>query len=128
DQDTQSWSQTVPVVVTPVSDAPDMGPLPNVVAVENSDAVALMLPMPTDADGDTVSITVTGLPSNGTVTLTDGSSVINGQILTAAQFAGLKFAAGSVAADTASTFEFSLTDGTASSNHVVSIEVQPQVV
>ena len=38
---------------------------------------------PTDVDGNPLTITVTGLPTVGTVTLADGTPVTNGQVLTA---------------------------------------------
>ncbi len=44
-----------------------------------------------DPDGDPLTITVTGLPVLGTVTLANGTPVTNGQVLTPAQLAGLQY-------------------------------------
>src|SRR5207245_1473952 len=65
-----------------------------------------------DAD-DTLgglAITVTLLPTNGTVTLADGTTAVAlGQVLTAAQLSGLKFAAGATGS-ASSNFGYTVTD------------------
>ena len=78
--------------VTPVNDAPAASRLDDHgrrgVGQVNT---PLGLVAPTDVDGNALTITVTGLPPWGAVTLADGTPVTNGQVLTAAQLAGLQF-------------------------------------
>ena len=82
------------------------------VAEESADT-PLGLVAPTDVDGNALTITVTGLPSTGTITLADGTPVTNGQVLTAAQLAGLQFdAPADLLAATSTSFTYSVSDGT----------------
>lgn len=73
------------------------------------------------ADGDTVSIT--SLPGNGQIEYADGSPVAAGAVLTAAQFALLKFAPSDLGADTAAGFEYSVSDGTSQTLNTVPINL-----
>jgi VCBS repeat-containing protein len=76
--------------VNPINDAPVVSN--NAITVnEESIDTSLGLVAPSDADGDSLTITVTGLPALGTVTLADGSPVTNGQVLTPAELAGLQY-------------------------------------
>ncbi len=56
---------------------------------ESSEDTSLGLTAPTDVDGDDLTITVTGLPSLGTVTKADGTVVNNGDILSETELEGL---------------------------------------
>ncbi|NES90020.1 DUF4347 domain-containing protein, partial [Okeania sp. SIO2B9] len=58
---------------------------------EGSTDTGLGLAAPTDPDGDPLTITVTGLPTLGTVTLADGTAVTNNQVLTPAQLTTLQY-------------------------------------
>ena len=58
------------------------------VAEESADT-PLGLSAPTDVDSGSLTITVTGLPTVGTITLANGTAVANNQVLTAAELAGL---------------------------------------
>jgi hypothetical protein len=73
------------------------------------------------ANGDTVSIT--SLPGNGQIEYADGSAVATGAVLTAAQFALLKFAPSDLGADTAASFEYSVSDGTTQTLNTVPINL-----
>jgi VCBS repeat-containing protein len=53
--------------------------------------ISLGIATPTDADGDTMTITVTGLPTQGSVMTADGTTVTNGQTLTISQLTGLQY-------------------------------------
>ncbi len=94
---------------------------------EQSVGTALGLSVPTDEDGSTFVITVTGLPSVGTVTLADGTVVTNGMVLTSAQLAGLLYnAPADLAGLTSTSFTYSVSDGTAPAvTGTVTINVAP---
>lgn len=111
--------------VIPVNDAP----IPSSSAITVAEAsvdTPLGLVAPTDVDGDALTITVTGLPSVGTVTLADGTAVANGQVLTAAQLAGLQFdAPADLLAATSTSFSYSVSDGTITVNAGTTINLTP---
>ncbi|WP_236209959.1 retention module-containing protein [Metapseudomonas otitidis] len=117
---------SVAVSVTPVNDLPVVDSKPLTVA-EESVGTPLGLKAPTDADGDVLTIKVTGLPVVGQVTLADGSLVSNGQTLTSAQLQGLKYNAPAdyKAGDPVGSFTYSVNDGTATVNGSVAISVTP---
>src|SRR5215472_12496915 len=78
---------------------------------ENSLATAIAIPAPTDADFASLAlvVTVTALPSDGTVLLADGiTPVALGETLTVAQLIGLKFRPTLDSFGTSSTVAFTL--------------------
>ncbi len=117
---------TVTVGVKPVNDAPVVDSTSLTVA-EESVGTNLGLQAPTDVDGNPLTITVTGLPTLGNVTLADGTAVSNGQTLTSAQLEGLKYSAPAdyTAGQTVGNFTYSVNDGTTSVNGQVSLGVTP---
>ena len=110
---------TVTGTVNPVND-PNNPPVAtdNAIAVtENSQDTPLGLAAPTDADGDALTITVTGLPSLGSVTKADGTVVNNGDELTVLELQALLYDApadydGSDPGD----FTYSVSDGNGGSD------------
>ena len=113
------------ISVTPVNDAP-VASSSTITVAEESANTPLGLSAPTDVDGDALTITVTGLPSVGTITLADGTPVTNGQVLTAAQLAGLQFdAPADLLASTSTSFTYSVSDGTVTVNAGTTISVTP---
>ncbi|TXH53829.1 MAG: tandem-95 repeat protein, partial [Burkholderiaceae bacterium] len=77
-------------------------------------------------DGNPLTITVTGLPAVGTVTLADGTPVTNGQVLTGAQLAGLQFdAPADLLSPTSTSFTYSVNDGTVTVNAGTTISLTP---
>uniref|UniRef100_UPI0035B0C731 Ig-like domain-containing protein n=1 Tax=Piscinibacter sp. TaxID=1903157 RepID=UPI0035B0C731 len=111
--------------VTPINDAP-VASSSTITVAEESANTPLGLAAPTDVDGNALTITVTGLPAVGTITLADGTPVTNGQVLTAAQLAGLQFdAPADQLAATTTTFTYSVSDGTTSVNAGTTINVTP---
>ncbi|KAF0811278.1 Leukotoxin [Andreprevotia sp. IGB-42] len=86
---------------------------------------ALGITAPTDADGDALTITVTGLPTQGQVLLADGTAISNGQTLTAAQLTGAQYLLPPGISSTTSVgqFTYSVSDGTASSSGNIGITV-----
>ncbi|MBS0442468.1 MAG: tandem-95 repeat protein, partial [Proteobacteria bacterium] len=111
--------------VTPANDAP-VASSSAITVAEESVNTPLGLVAPTDIDGDALTITVTGLPTVGTITLADGTPVTNGQVLTAAQLAGLQFdAPADLAAATNTSFSYSVNDGSVTVNAGTTISVTP---
>uniref|UniRef100_UPI002615365B type I secretion C-terminal target domain-containing protein n=1 Tax=Accumulibacter sp. TaxID=2053492 RepID=UPI002615365B len=95
------------------------------VAEESSNSLLGLSP-PTDADGNPLTITVTGLPSVGSITLADGTPVSNGQVLTAVQLAGLQYdAPANLAAATTTSFTYSVSDGLATTSGATTINLTP---
>jgi|GEM_PF-1181408 len=77
------------ITITGVNDVPAVDS--NTITVAEDANSPLGLDAPTDADGDTLTITVSGLPSLGVVTKADGTVVNNGDVLTAAELEGLVY-------------------------------------
>ncbi len=100
----------------------------NVQAFEEGANVGLGLSAPTDADaGSILTITVTGLPSIGTVLMADGTTaVVNGATLTAAELAGLQYRPpmDHVAGTPAGNFSYSVSDGVNVTNGVAAIDLR----
>ena len=100
----------------------------SVTVAEESTGTPLQITAPTDVDTSNVlSITVTGLPDIGRITLNDGTTVQNGQTLTLAQLQGLKFdgPADYTAGQQVGTFTYSVSDGTTSVVGSVALAVNP---
>jgi large repetitive protein len=112
--------------VTPVNDAPVVTSS-TITATEQGAPVALGLAPPTDVDGDTLTITVTGLPTIGQVQLADGTPVANGATLTPAQLAGLRYLppADYNGVDPIGAFNYAVSDGTVSVPGGTTISVTP---
>ncbi|MGE8501468.1 MAG: retention module-containing protein [Pseudomonas sp.] len=117
---------TVTVGVKPVNDAPIVDNQ-SLTVDEKSVGTPLGLQAPTDIDGNPLTITVTGLPTLGSVTLANGSTVSNGQTLTSAQLQGLKYNAPAdyKAGDSVGNFTYSVNDGSVSVNGSVTLAVNP---
>ena len=101
---------TATLSIAPTADSPTVSSA-NVAASENT-AAALCLSAPNDpnyAPSD-LTITVTGLPSNGEVTLADGSTVTSGETLSISQLTGLLFNPTPHLFDASSTFSYTVTD------------------
>ncbi len=104
---------TLSIAVEPVDDAPEVSS-GTIAAAEESTGIPLGLSAPTDADGDALRITVTGLPRLGALTLADGTPLTPGQILTAAELEGLLYdgPADYDGARDPGDFTYAVTDGT----------------
>ena len=97
--------------------------------LEDSGNTALGINAPTDADGDALTITVTGIPDAaiGTVYLADGSTpVTDGMILTSADLSGLVFRPVADANGAAGSFSYTVDDGNGGSDsQTVTLNVTP---
>jgi hypothetical protein len=76
-----------------VNTPPEVGEPLNVVAAAGAAAFALMIPEPTDADGDALEVTIDAVPEFGEVRVgaADGALVTAGTVLTAAELASLVY-------------------------------------
>ncbi|PZP26644.1 retention module-containing protein [Pseudomonas kuykendallii] len=116
----------VVVTITGTNDLPVVSSNSLTVA-EGSVGTPLGLEAPTDVDGDALSITVTGLPTLGSVTLADGTAVTNGQTLTSAELQGLKYngPADYTSGQAVGNFTYSVNDGTATVTGTVTLGATP---
>jgi hypothetical protein len=119
-------TQTFTITVNPVNDPP-LVDSNAITAIEEGESVPLDLDAPTDVDNTNLTITITGLPTIGTVTLANGTLVEEGDILTIEELIGLKYSP-PVDYDGTSEigdFEYSVTDGVLTSIGTVDITVTP---
>ncbi|WP_421682630.1 retention module-containing protein [Stutzerimonas urumqiensis] len=95
---------------------------------EESTGTALNIAAPTDIDAnDVLTISVTGLPDLGRVTLADGTAVQNGQSLTLSELQGLRYdgPADYAAGQAVGHFSYRVSDGTTSVVGTVALNVTP---
>ncbi len=113
-------STTLTIAITGTNDVPVAESEKSVIVMEGTAPVSLNISAPTDVDtSDVLTATITGLPTNGAVTLSNGTAVSNGQSLSIAALQGLKFAATSNAGDSTSSFAYSVSDGHGGSDTAV---------
>ena len=87
-------------------------PATSLTVPENAGATAIGIAAPTDPNyaASQLSVQVTGLPSDGTVLLSNGTAVTSGETLTVAQLTGLKFQPTAGAFGQSSSFTYTVTD------------------
>ncbi|MBL8703623.1 MAG: VCBS domain-containing protein, partial [Rhodospirillales bacterium] len=103
------------------------------VVSEDAGAVALMIAAPSDGDAnDVLTALVTGLPSNGTIKLADGTLVQDGAVLSVDDLTGLTFTPDPEAGNATSAFTYVVQDGQggsdAASVSITTVEATNQVV
>ncbi|TXD50137.1 Ig-like domain-containing protein, partial [Polaribacter sp. IC073] len=86
-----------------------------ITVLEESTGTALGLAAPTDADGNPLTITVTGLPILGVVKKANGAVVTNGTVLTSIELTNLIYDSPTAynGTDDAGEFTYTVSDGTA---------------
>ena len=112
----------------PTNRAPNTGGTVTKTMDEDSSDVGLDISTPTDADGDSLTITVTGLPTGGTLYTADGDEVTNGMTLSISQLTGLIFTPDANLNDDNTdfgSFTYSVSDGSTSTSGTVNISVTP---
>ena len=112
----------------PTNNAPTTAGTTTLTLDEDSSDVALGIATPSDADGDSLTITVTGLPTGGTLTTADGTEVTNNMTLTISQLTGLIFTPDANLNDNNTdfgSFTYSVSDGSLTSTGTVNISVTP---
>ncbi|MDE5110492.1 MAG: Ig-like domain-containing protein, partial [Trichodesmium sp. St7_bin2_1] len=124
--DTDSNTATTTINITLVNDPPVVDSSSITVDEESTDT-SLGLTAPTDVDGDSLTITVTGLPILGTVTKADSTVVNNGNTLTSAELEGLLYNAPAEynQRDDPGDFTYSVSDGTETVNGSTDISITP---
>ena len=104
-------SSSTPII--PSNNAPSAGADVTVTFSEDVNAGPLNLSAPTDSDGDTLTISVTGIPTSGTLNKADGTLIASGDSLTSAELQGLTFTPDANANDSTTsfgTFDYSVSD------------------
>ena len=95
---------------------------------EDATNTALNISAPSDADGDNLTITVTAVPTGGTLTLADGTEVTVNSTLTISQLTGLVFTPDANLNDDTTTFgafTYNVSDGSLTDSSTVTISVTP---
>ena len=86
----------------------------------------LDLSAPTDSDGDSLTITVSGIPTSGSLKKADGTVLADGDALTVTELQALTFTPDANANDSTTSFgsfSYSVSDGTATDSRTVTIAV-----
>ena len=103
---------STPTPVIPSNSAPNAGVDTTISLSEDVIAGALNLSGPTDSNGDTLTISVTGIPTSGTLNKADGTLVANGDTLTTTELEGLTFTPDTNTNGTDyGSFSYSVSDG-----------------
>jgi len=95
---------------------------------EDANNTAFNISAPSDADGDNLTITVTAVPTGGTLTLADGTEVTVNSTLTVSQLTGLVFTPDANLNDDTTTFgafTYTVSDGSLTDSSTVTISVTP---
>ena len=122
----QTTPNTMTVNVNPIQDPPVA--TDNAITVpEDSTTNPLGLAPPTDVDGDALTATVTGLPTQGAVFLADGVTPVNlGDTLTVAQLTALVYDAPTTfTIANAGSFTYDISDGIDTDSGQVDITITP---
>ncbi|WP_407517348.1 VCBS domain-containing protein, partial [Acinetobacter baumannii] len=117
-------NQDIVVTITGTNDAPIASN--NTITTDTDVVTNLGLTAPTDIDGDSLTITVEHLPTIGTITLADGTTVVKeGDVLTSAELTGLKYQApaGYNAGDAIGQFNYTVSDGHVTVDGAVTINI-----
>jgi len=95
---------------------------------EDANNTALNISAPSDADGDNLTITVTAVPTSGTLTLANGTEVTANNTLTVSQLTGLVFTPDANLNDDTTifgAFTYNVSDGSLTDSSTVTISVTP---
>ncbi|UEM24124.1 Ig-like domain-containing protein [Skermanella mucosa] len=90
---------------------------------QDSSAIGLSITRPVDAEGDPLTITITALPSAGTVRTAEGTVVQIGALLSSTQLANLTYTPPAGFSGDAGTLAYSVSDGGAAATQAVGITV-----
>ena len=131
DADGLSSEQDIAISVMDANDAPTAAPASLVTAESEAYVFAASDFGFKDEDGDSLhSVTIKSLPVDGSLTY-DGADVYVNQVIAAEDISMLQFTAPSVSADTSTSFSFTVSDGTDSSDYqtlnISTVETSDQV-
>ena len=122
-----AWSRWIGFTIAsrPANRAPLVQGDRTLTVQEGGQAIALGIDRPSDPDeGDSMTVTLARLPAAGTLRLADGTVVISGTTLTAADLAGLTYQAPSGTPASPGSFSYIVTDSQgAASGQTVTLRV-----
>ncbi len=127
DGEATSPTATTTITINPINDGPPVASSNAITVNEASVDTPLGLTQATDIDNDPLTITVTGLPTLGTVTKADGTIVNDGDTLTNTELEGLIYDAPTDynGTDDPGDFTYNVTDGTETVAGSVDITINP---
>ena len=103
---------STPTPIPSSNNAPMAGSDTSISLTEDVSAGALNLSAPTDSDGDSLSISITAIPTSGTLKKADGTVLANGDALTTSELEGLTFTPdANTNGTTYGSFSYSVSDG-----------------
>ncbi|MBB3265823.1 hypothetical protein FHW79_003456 [Azospirillum sp. OGB3] len=116
---------TLTITVRGVNTAPAVQEAKHVAIDQNSSRVGLSIDKPVDPEGDPLTITVTGLPTVGTLQRYDGTALAVGDTLTPDQLAAVIYTPPFGATGAAGSFSYAVSDGTNLVGRAVTISLTP---
>ena len=108
----------------------------DVITASGADPIGLRIAAPTDPDGDALTITLTGVPSDGTVEYFDGTDWVTATsslVLTAAELTSLRYTPPASGEFGGETITYSVSDGTLTTMGTIGIDshaesTQPEIL
>ncbi|QCO05630.1 Ig-like domain-containing protein [Azospirillum argentinense] len=125
DQAGATSTATLTITVRGVNTAPAVQEAKHVAIDQNSSRVGLSIDKPVDPEGDPLTITVTGLPTLGTLQRYDGTALAIGDTLTPDQLAAVIYTPPFGATGAAGSFSYAVSDGTHLIGRAVTISLTP---
>ena len=123
-------SSSSPVVAPPSNSAPQAGADTTLTFSENVSAGNLNLSAPTDSDGDTLTISITSIPTSGLLKKSTGTTLANEDTLTVAELYSLTFTPDVNTNDNNTdygSFTYSVSDGTVTDTRTITFSVEAEV-
>ncbi len=125
DQTGATSTAMLTITVRGVNTAPAVQEAKHVAIDQNSSRVGLSIDKPVDPEGDPLTITVTGLPTVGTLQRYDGTALAVGDTLTPDQLAAVIYTPPFGATGAAGSFSYAVSDGTHLVGRAVTISLTP---
>ncbi|MBK4722287.1 cadherin-like domain-containing protein, partial [Azospirillum sp. YIM DDC1] len=125
DQAGATATATLTITVRGVNTAPAVQEAKHVAIDQNSSRVGLSIDKPLDPEGDPLTITVTGLPTVGTLQRYDGTALAVGDTLSPDQLAAVIYTPPFGATGAAGSFSYAVSDGTNLVGRAVTISLTP---
>ncbi|KAA0677178.1 Ig-like domain-containing protein, partial [Roseomonas genomospecies 6] len=116
---------TLTITVRGANTAPAVQEAKQVAIDQNSSRVGLSIDKPVDPEGDPLTISVTGLPTVGTLQRYDGTAIAVGDTLTPEQLAAVVYTPPFGATGAAGAFSYAVSDGTSLVSRAVTISLTP---
>ncbi|MGY0778092.1 Ig-like domain-containing protein [Azospirillum argentinense] len=125
DQAGATSTATLTITVRGINTAPAVQEAKHVAIDQNSSRVGLSIDKPVDPEGDPLTITVTGLPTVGTLQRYDGTALAIGDTLTPDQLAAVIYTPPFGATGVVGSFSYAVSDGTHLVGRAVTISLTP---